>query len=151
VAACCWVARRWGIRRLAALALIGAGAVVAGCGGGQTFTASEFIDRISAEGVSIQLGRALPKGSTAKELYAVRLPPLPGEPAPAPGSEGGRGASGTLYVFGDAGSADDQLKACRGSGGLLCFQASNIVVVLGDEGGGLEAQRLAVAMKRLAH
>ena len=26
-----------------------------------------------------------------------------------------------------------------------------VLVVLGDEGGGLEAQRLAVAMKRLAH
>jgi hypothetical protein len=138
-----------GIRRLGALALIGAGAVVAGCGGGQTFTASEFIDRINAEGVSIQLGRRLPVGNNAKELDAVRLPPLPGEPAPAPG--GGRGASGTLYVFGDTGGADDQREACRGSGGLLCFQASNIVVVLGDEGGGLEAQRLAVAMKRLAN
>jgi hypothetical protein len=138
-----------GIRRLAALALIGAGAVVAGCGGEQTFTASEFIDRINAEGVSIQLVRRLPVGNNAKELDAVRLPPLPGEPSPAPGG-GGRGASGTLYVFGDTGAADDQREACRGSGGLLCFQASNIVVVLGDEGGGLEAQRLAVAMKRLA-
>jgi hypothetical protein len=130
-----------------ALALIGASAVVTGCGGGQTFTASEFIDRISAEGVSIQLGRRLPAGSNAKELYAVRLPPLPGEPAPG---GGGRGASGTLYVFGDTGGADDQLESCRGSGGLLCFQASNILVVLSDEGGGLEVQRLAVAMKRLA-
>jgi hypothetical protein len=61
---------------------------------------------------------------------------------------GSRGASGSLYVFGGTGEADDQLTACRHSGGLLCFRASNIVVVL--EGEGLEAQRLAVAMKRLA-
>jgi hypothetical protein len=40
------------------------------------------------------------------------------------------------------------LRACRGSGGLLCYQAQNIVVVL--EEGGLEATRLAVAMRRLA-
>ena len=125
--------------------------LVAGCGSStRTFTASEFIDRINAEGVSIQLGRRLPSGGNAKELYAVKLPPLPGEPAPGRGSEGDGGAGGTLYVFDDTGSADDQLDACRGSGGLLCFQASNIVVVLDDEGSGLEAQRLAIAMKRLA-
>jgi hypothetical protein len=48
----------------------------------------------------------------------------------------------------DGWGVDDQLIARRHYGGLLCFQASNIVVVL--EGGGLEAQRLAVGMKRLA-
>ncbi len=41
--------------------------------------------------------------------------------------------------------------ACRGSAGLFCFQASNIVVVLDEEGSRLEAQRLAAAMKRLAN
>jgi hypothetical protein len=150
VAACLVVARGWAIRQLAALALIVACLLMAGCGDGQTFTASEFVDRINAEGVSIELGRQLQSGGNAKELYAVTLPPLPGEPAPSRGSEGGRGASGTLYVFGDTGGADDQLDGCRGSGGLLCYRAANIVVVLDDEGGGLEAQRLAVAMKRLA-
>jgi hypothetical protein len=119
------VARGRGIRRLRALALI-TGLLVAGCGSNaQTFTASEFIDRINVGGVSIELGRQLPSGGDAKELYAVKLPPLPGEPTPPPGSEGGPGASGSLYVFGDTGGADDQLDACRGSGGLLCFQASN--------------------------
>jgi hypothetical protein len=114
------------------------------------FTASEFVDRISAQGVSIQLGRKLPSGGDAKEVYAVSLPPLPGEPAPPPGSEGSPGAGGSLYVYGDTAAADDELKACRGSGGLLCFQASNIVVVRNDAGSGLEARRLGVAIKRLA-
>jgi hypothetical protein len=145
------VARGRGIRPLAALAVAIASLLAAGCGGGgQTFTASQLIDRISAQGVSIELGRRLQSSGDAKELYAVKLPPLPGEPAPPPGSEGDGGASGTLYVFGDNGAADDQREGCRGSGGLLCFQASNIVIVLDDEGSGLEAQRLAVAMKRLA-
>jgi hypothetical protein len=144
------VARGRGNPPLVALALAIAWLFAAGCGGGQTFTASQFIDRINAQGVSFELGRQLMSGGNAKELYAVKLPPLPGEPAPAPGSEGDGGASGTLYVFGDTGAADEQREACRGSGGLLCFQASNIVIVLDDEGSGLEAQRLAVAMKRLA-
>jgi hypothetical protein len=127
-----------------------AGALTPGCGSSQTLTASEFVDRISAQGVSIQLGRKLPGSADAKQVYAVSLPPLPGEPAPPPGSEGSPGASGSLYVYGDTGAADDELKACRASGGLLCFQASNIVVVLDDEGSGLEARRLGVAIRRLA-
>jgi len=127
-----------------------AGVLFIGCGSTQKFTAPEFVDRINAEGVSIELGRQLQSGGNAKELYAVTLPPLPGEPAPPRESEGDPGASGTLYVFGDTGGAEDQLDGCRGSGGLLCFRAANIVVVLDDEGSGLEAQRLAVAMKRLA-
>jgi len=143
VAACRTVAAGRGIRWPAALALIVACAVLPGCGGGgQAFTASEFVDRISAQGVSIELGRRLQSGGGAKELYAVKLPPLRGER--------GHGASGTLYAFGDDGGADDQLAACHDSGGLLCFRAANVVIVLGDEGSGLEAQRLAVAMKRLA-
>jgi hypothetical protein len=140
------VARGRGLRHLAAIAVL----LAVGCGSSQTFTASAFVDRINAQGVSIELGRQLHSGGNADDLYAVKLRPLPGEPAPPPRAEGDPGASGTLYVFGDIGRADDQLDACRGSGGLLCFQAANIVVVLDDEGSGLEAQRLAVAVKRLA-
>jgi hypothetical protein len=138
-------------RQLALAALAVVGASIAGCGSERTFTAAQFVDRISAEGVSIQLGRRLPSGANAKELYAVSLPPLPGEPKPPRGSEGDAGASGSLYLYGNTGSAGDELDACRASGGLLCFQASNVVVVLDDEGSGLEAQRLGVAIKRLAH
>jgi hypothetical protein len=149
VAACPAVGR--GIGQLAALAAVAVvGALAAGCGSSQTFTASEFVDRINAEGVSIQLGRQLSTGGDAKELYAVGLPPLPGEPAPPPGSEGSPGASGSLYVYGDNGGAGDQLEACRGSGGLVCLQASNVVVVLDEEASGLAARRLGVAIRRLA-
>jgi hypothetical protein len=152
VAACLVVGPGRGIRRLAALAALALVAALAiGCGGGgATFTASEFVDRVSAQGVSIQLGRRLPSGGDAKEVYAISLPPLPGEAPPPKGSEGGPGAGGSLYVYGDTGAAGDELTACRGSGGLMCFQASNIVVVLDDEGSGLEARRLGVAIKRLA-
>jgi hypothetical protein len=137
------VGRGRGIALLAASAL-----GLFGCANTTTFTASEFVDRINSVGLSIELGRRLPNGGDAQELYAVRLPPLPGEPKPPPGSEGGPGASGTLYVYGDTGAAGDRLDACRNSGGLQCYRAQNIVVVL--EGGGLEAQRLAVAVRRLA-
>jgi hypothetical protein len=54
--------------------------------------------------------------------YAIDLPSLPGEPKPPPGSEGGPGASESLYVFGEVGGAEDELKACQDAGGLICFR-----------------------------
>jgi hypothetical protein len=137
-----------GSRRLALLGAIAA--LVAGCGSsGPTFTASEFVDQVNGQGVSMKLGRQLPAASDAKELYAISLPPLPGSPAPPPGEEGGPGASGSLYVYDDTGGAQDELRACRASAGLVCFQAANVVVVLNGESGGIEARRLAVAIQRL--
>jgi hypothetical protein len=124
--------------------------LIGGCRSQQTLAASEFIDRINAEGVSIELGRKLATSGGAKELYAVTLAPLPGEPKPPRGSEATPGASGSLYVFDAAGGAEDQIKACQASAGLLCFRASNIVVVLDEESSPLAARRLAVAVSRLA-
>jgi len=137
-------------RGRAAAALIFVAILAGGCGSGPTFTASEFVDRINEEGVTMRLGRQLSAGGDARELYAIRLPPLPGEPRPAPGQEGGPGASGSLYVYDDTGAAADQLQACRASAGLVCFQAANIAVVLSGESGGLQARQLAVAVRRLA-
>ena len=135
--------------RAAPLLALALAVTVAACGDGRTFTASEFVDRINHEGVTIKLGRELPTSGGAEHLYGVALPPLPGEPPPPPGSEGGPGSSGSLYVFGDSGAAGHQLDACRHSGGLLCFQAENIVVVLDEEGSPIESRRLAAAIKKL--
>ncbi len=134
--------------RLALVAL--AAALLAGCGSEPTLTASEFVDRINAEGVSIVLGQTLASSGDAEELYAVTLPPLRGEPKPPPGSEAEPGASGSLYVFGDTGAAENQLKACQAATGLFCFRAQNITVVLDEESSRLEARRLGVAISRLA-
>jgi hypothetical protein len=136
-----------GAKRLALVAV--AAALLAGCGSESTLTASELINRINAQGVSILLRQRLAAGGEAKELYAVRMPPLRGEPKPAPGSEARPGASGSLYVFGDTGGAEDQVKACQAATGLFCFRAQNIVVVLDEESSRLEAQRLAAAVRRL--
>jgi len=124
--------------------------LLAGCGGSQNLTASELVDRINAEGVSIVLGERLTTSGGADELYAVRLPPLPGEPKPPPNSEAEPGASGSLYVFGDRGGAEDQLKACQASAGLFCFRVQNIAVVLDEASSALEVRRLGVAVGRLA-
>jgi hypothetical protein len=141
--------RQFGVAALALFAL-GLALTAAGCGSAKTFTAQEFVDRIQQEGVAIRLGPRMPSGGDAQGVYSVTLPPLTGEPAPPPGSDSGPGASGSLYVFGDTGGAEDELTACRASGGLLCFRAANIVVVLDNEGSGLEPQRLGVAIRRVA-
>ena len=135
-----------GIRHLAALALA---AALVSCGSERTFTASEFVDDVNEQGVSLRLGRELETTGGAEQLYAVTLPPLPGEPRPESEHEGGGGASGSLYVYADTGGASDQLDACRASAGLICFRAANVVVVLDEESSPLATQRLAVAIEGL--
>lgn len=136
-----------GAKRLALLGL--ASALIAGCGSEPKLSASAFIDRINDEGVSIELGQRLATSGGADELYAVELPPLPGEPKPAPGSEASPGASGSLYVFDDTRGAGNQIEACRASAGLICFRVQNIAVVLDEESSPLEVRRLGVAISRL--
>jgi hypothetical protein len=100
----------------------------------------------------MRLGRQLQSGG-GEQIYSITLPPLPGAPAREPGHEGAGGASGSLYVYDDtgaAGAAGDRLRACRASAGLVCFPASNVVVVLDEESGPLEAQRLGIATRRLS-
>ena len=142
----------WGreIHALAATFLF-ATVAVAGCGSEQTFTASEFAGEVGEQGVEMRIGRQL-QSSEGNELHEITLPRLPGLPPPAPGEHeeeqaGEKGVPGTLYVFDDAGPAEDQIAACRNSGGLVCYRAGNVVVLF--EEAGIEAERLAVAIQRL--
>jgi hypothetical protein len=138
------------LRLVAASVVLAVGLAAAGCGSEKTFTAEELTQQVKQQGVSIRLGRQLPGGGGADRVYAINLPRLPGQPAPPPDEEGGRGPNGTLYVYGDAGGAGDKLDACRAAGGLLCFRASNIVIVMDQEAAGIEAGRLGLAIRRLA-
>jgi hypothetical protein len=142
-----------GIRQIAALGIV-TGAALAGCGEERTFTAEEFVQEVEDQGVALRLGRQLQTSGGADQLYSITLPALPGEPAPERGNDGGDhgpegGGSGSLYVYDEASGASDQLEACRASAGLLCFRASNVVVVLDEESGALSARRLGVAIEHL--
>jgi hypothetical protein len=135
-----------------AAAFLFATVAVAGCGSEQTFTASEFAEEVNEQGVEMRIGRQL-QSSEGNELHEITLPRLAGLPPPAPGEhadEHGReeGALGTLYVFDDADAAEEQLTACRNSATLVCYRADNVVVLF--EEARIEAQRLALAMQRLA-
>lgn len=121
---------------LAALAL-------AGCGGDRTFTAEEFVEKVNAEGVKLELGRKLLTNRDDQELYAVELPQVARLPGGAEVHAGG-----SMSVFDDTDGADQELASCNAAADLLCYRAANVVVVL--EGGGIEAQQLGVAIERIA-
>jgi hypothetical protein len=126
----------------AALALATA---ATGCGGGQAFTAEEFVRDVNREGVKLKLGEPLTTDEEGKELYAIELEPLEGPRVDSEGQEVHAGGSLSVY---DDGGADAEYETCRQAADLLCYQLANVVVVL--EGGGLEADQLGVAMKKLA-
>lgn len=138
--------RTWsghGLGELAAAAI--AATALAGCGSDRTFTAEEFVDGVNEEGVELRLGEPLLTDDESQELYAIELAPA----SALPGSEGGSGdIGGSLSVSEDGGGADREIASCEAAADLLCYRASNVVVVL--EGGGIEAQQFAVAVQRLS-
>ena len=120
----------------------------AGCGGGErTLSAGEFVSEIGKQGVGIRLGEPLVTDEQGKELYSVELEPVGPRLPDDEGEPGVTGGSLSVYEEDGAG-ADGDFESCRAAADLLCYRAANVVVVL--EGGGLEAQQLGVAMKRLS-
>jgi hypothetical protein len=137
------MAREYAVLPVLLLAIV-AGSLGA-CGGERVFTAQEFVEEVGGEGVQINLREELTttEGGVT-ELHAVDLEPLVGAP-PVPG-EGP--VSGSLAVYEDTAGAGDRLEECRNAVDLQCYQAANVVVILNQ--GGIEADRLGVAMKKLA-
>ena len=127
-------------------AALTAALALAGCGGGPSFTAEEFVRDVNREGVKLKLGEPLITEEEGKELYAVELEPLGGPRLDSEGEEAHN--AGSLSAYDEAGEADAEYETCRRSADLVCYQLANVVVVL--EGGGLEADRLGVAIKKLA-
>ena len=133
-------------RNIVGVALAAAALAAApGCASESTFSAAEFVDAVNAEGVELRLGEPLVTDDSDQELYAVELESV----SSLPGAKGGSGhVGGSLSVSGDGSGAEDEIDSCEQAADLLCYRAANVVVVL--EGGGIEAQQLAVAMQRLA-
>jgi hypothetical protein len=118
--------------------------VLAGCGGERTFTAEEFVGEIGDEGVTLHLGKELFTNEGGKELYALELEPAADLPGEAHTHSGG-----SISVYEDGDGAEEEFQSCEDSADLLCYRASNIVVVL-EGGGGVETQQLSVAIQRLS-
>jgi hypothetical protein len=139
--------------RVSALSVVALALAAAGCTEERTLSADEFVADVNEQGVALALGEPLHTDDESEELYAVSLEPLRGEESA--GHEGERGleeghehAGGSLSVHDDTAGAEERLAACKASADLLCYRAANIVVVI--EAGGIEAQRLGVAIQKLA-
>lgn len=139
--------RQNGAASAAAALLTAALLGLAGCSSERTFSAEAFVEEVGDEGVELHLGEELSTTEAGTELYAVELEPVIGAP-PVPGEKGHAHTGGSLAVYEDTDGASDRLEDCRNSADLLCYQAANVVVIL--EQGGIEADRLGVAMRKLA-
>ena len=117
---------------------------MAGCGE-QTMSADEFVDKVKEQGVQIRLGDELYTEDSGKKLYGFALKPL-ADPSLSTDEDAAH-PNGTLAVYDETEAADHGLELCQRSG-LVCYQVDNIVVFL--EQNGIEAQQLAVAIRRLA-
>ena len=126
--------------RDALLAIAALGALVAAGCGEERMSLEEFTSSIEEQGVEIELGNELITDDSSKELRSIRLVPL--DPMASPPT------TGSLAVYSDTAAADRGLNTCKEAADLLCYQAGNVVVIL--EHGGIEAERLAVAMRQLA-
>jgi hypothetical protein len=146
------------LRRQSVAGIVAAMLAVAGCSNERTFGAQEFVDEVRAEGVELKLGEPLITDDESKQIYAVELEPLKGAEPPVPAESGDEHGNedehghehggGSLSVYDEIADADMGMESCRAAADLLCYQAANVVVIL--ESAGIEAQRLGVAMERLA-
>jgi hypothetical protein len=135
--------------QLAALAAAALALAASSCSEERTLSASEFVADVNEQGVELTLGEQLSTSDEEREIYEIELEPLPGAPAPPGDEEGGHAhAGGSLYVYDDTAAAEDEIQACRAAADLVCYRAANVVAIL--EGGGIEAQRLGVAIQKLA-
>ncbi|MGH2957009.1 MAG: hypothetical protein ACRDL6_08460 [Solirubrobacterales bacterium] len=128
--------------RAAVTAFLLAGALAAACGSERKLSAQEFTEEVNAQGVEFRLGKPLISADEEKQVYAVELEQL----TDLPGAEEHGG--GSLSVHEDSGATEDSMESCQASADLLCYRAANVVVVL--ESGGIEAQRLGVAIEKLS-
>jgi hypothetical protein len=139
--------------QLATLAVIALALAASACTEERTLSADEFVADVNEQGVALALGEPLHTDDESEELYAVTVEPLRAEEAAGHEGEGGleeghEHSGGSLSVHDDTAGAGERLAACKASADLLCYRAANVVVVI--EGGGIEAQRLGVAIQKLA-
>lgn len=101
---------------LAAGAVIGLLATVAGCGSGdRTFTASELVSELKASGLEVTLGKPLPNDQEDLEVYGITFQDSSG---------------GSLIIAPDSETAEAEYARCEDAVNLLCYRAANALMLL---------------------
>lgn len=91
---------------------------LAGCGGEKTFDAAEFVDALNERGAGLVLGDTLPNEQEGVEIYGVEI-------------QGG--GAGSISVTEDAETGKAEYERCEAAPTLLCYRASNTVLLLEDD------------------
>ena len=121
---------------------------LAGCGGGErTFSAEELVEEANASGAELVLGEPLSstrEGAEVRELsFEEHAEPDAGEAAHAHGG-------GTLAIMGDAEAGLAEYERCESAATLLCFRASNAVLLFEGELEPAQRAGLERALRALA-
>jgi hypothetical protein len=124
-------------------AVLGLAAILllAGCGGGETFSAGDLVSQLNDHGAGLALGEQLPSTREGIELYGLRFSNQVAGDAEA------SGGSLTITADSDAGAAEYQ--RCQSAGSLICFRADNAVITFEGELPAADRSRLAAALRSL--
>jgi hypothetical protein len=121
----------------------------AGCGQGErVFSAPELIEQVNANGAGLELGESL---ETAREGAEVREVAFvePGEPRDDETAQHEHGG-GTLTITTDAEAGLAEYERCESAATLLCFRASNVVLVFEADLDPADRTRLEGALRAMA-
>lgn len=92
-------------------------AALAGCGGEKTFDAEGFTDALNEEGAGLVLGGTLPNQQESVDVYGIAL------------EDGG---GGSITVTENVAAGEAEYDRCEAAPTLLCYRASNVVLILED-------------------
>jgi hypothetical protein len=121
------------------------GVIAAGCGGGQEFSAEEFVEEANSHGAGLELGAPLDSIREGAELYEVTVEPAEGA-EPTLGEQHG---GGTITVTDDAAEAEAEYARCEKTVSLFCYRAANIVLFFDEEASPDTLGRVAQALKAM--
>ncbi len=117
------IACRLTLSLLAAAAAIPLGA----CGGEDTLSAEQFVDRANAEGAGMLLGEPLP-ASGPIEVFSVELAETGEEPRAAGSQDGHEDGAASLAITGDEEAGVVELERCEGALTITCYRVENVVL-----------------------
>jgi hypothetical protein len=127
--------------RGAALGSAAAIAILAGCGGDDTFSADELVGELNDNGAGLELDDQLPSSRQGIELYGLRFADQ--------GSGEAEAVGGSLTITPDADAGLEEYGRCQSAGSLICFRADNAVLIFEGELPAGDRARLAAALEAL--
>lgn len=111
--------------------------------------AQSFVDAVNAEGAGLELGPSLSTSNPEHQIYAIELE---GGRDKEEMREGGQAylGGGSVTVTAGEDEARREYEECETAVSLLCYRAGNVALMLEDEVGPAERDRIDAAISALA-